>query len=209
MISQINQFLPLNGSNVDMKELKEKILKEGKVCPNNIVKVDSFLNHQVDVAFLKKIGEAFYERFKNDKVDKVLTIESSGIAIACFVAECFNCRLVFAKKGKSLNQSKDFYEAKVFSYTRREEYDIRVSKEFICENDNVLLIDDFLANGAALNGLVKIVEDAKANLVGCGVVIEKGFQPGGKELRDRGIHLESLAIIENADETKQTIEFRN
>ena len=192
-----------------MKELREKILKEGKDCPNNIVKVDSFLNHQVDVSFMKKIGAEFYSRFKNDKVDKVLTIESSGIAIACFVAECFNCRVVFAKKGKSLNQSKDFYEAKVFSYTRREEYDIRVSKEFIKENDNVLLIDDFLANGAALKGLAKIVKDAKANLVGCGIVIEKGFQPGGKELRESGIHLESLAIIEKADETKQTIEFRD
>ena len=191
-----------------MKELKEKILTEGKVCPNNIVKVDSFLNHQIDVSFLKKIGAEFYSRFKNDKVNKVLTIESSGIAIACFVAECFNCRLVFAKKGKSLNQSNDFYDAKVFSHTRREEYDIRVSKEYIKENDNILLIDDFLANGAALNGLAKIVEDAKANLVGCGVVIEKGFQPGGDELRDKGIHLESLAIIESADETKQTIKFR-
>ena len=192
-----------------MKELQEKILKEGKVCPNNIVKVDSFLNHQVDISFLKQIGKEFYERFKNDKVDKVLTIESSGIAIACCVAECFNCRVVFAKKGKSLNQSNEFYEAKVFSYTRREEYDIRVAKEFMKEGENVLLIDDFLANGAALNGLVKIVNDAHANLVGCGVVIEKGFQPGGKELREKGIHLESLAIIENADEVKQTIEFRN
>ena len=192
-----------------MKELREKILKEGKVCPNNIVKVDSFLNHQVDVSFLKKIGAEFYSRFKNEKVDKILTIESSGIAIACFVAECFNCRLVFAKKGKSLNQSQDFYEAKVFSYTKKEEYDIRVSKEFLNESDNILLIDDFLANGAALNGLAKIVEDAKANLVGCGIVIEKGFQSGGKELRDKGIHLESLAIIDNADETKQTIEFRD
>lgn len=192
-----------------MKELKEKILKEGVVCPNNIVKVDSFLNHQVDVSFLKKIAAEFYSRFKNDKVDKVLTIESSGIAIACFVAECFNCRLVFAKKGKSLNQSNDFYDAKVFSYTKMEEYDIRVSKEFIKESDNILIIDDFLANGAALNGLVKIVNDAKANLVGCGVVIEKGFQHGGQELRDSGIHLESLVIIENADETKQSIEFRN
>ena len=209
MIIQINQFQLLNGSSDIMKELKEKILKEGKVCPSNIVKVDSFLNHQLDIAFLRKIGEEFYNRFKNNKVDKVLTIESSGIAIACFVAEYFNCRVVFAKKGKSLNQSKDFYEAKVFSYTKSEEYDIRVSKEFMSENDNVLIVDDFLANGAALNGLVKIVDDANANLVGCGVVIEKGFQPGGKELRDKGIHLESLAIIERADETKQTIEFRN
>ena len=191
-----------------MKELKEKILKEGKICPHSIVKVDSFLNHQLDVSFLKKIGKEFYERFKNEKVDKVLTIESSGIAIACFVAECFNCRCVFAKKGKSLNQAEDFYEAKVHSYTRKEEYDIRVSKEFILENENVLLIDDFLANGAALKGLIKIVEDANANHVGCGIVIEKGFQLGGKELRENGIRIESLAIIDSFDEKTQKIIFR-
>ena len=191
-----------------MKELKEKILKEGKIYPHSIVKVDSFLNHQLDVSFLKKIGKEFYERFKNEKVDKVLTIESSGIAIACFVAECFNCRCVFAKKGKSLNQAEDFYEAKVHSYTRQEEYDIRVSKEFILENENVLLIDDFLANGAALKGLIKIVEDANANLVGCGIVIEKGFQLGGKELRENGIRIESLAIIDSFDEKTQKIIFR-
>lgn len=191
-----------------MKELKDKILAEGKVCHNNIVKVDSFLNHQLDISFLKKVGEEFYNRFKKDKVDKILTIESSGIAIACFVAEYFNCRVVFAKKGKSLNQSKDFYESKVFSYTRGEEYGIRVSKEFIQKNENILIIDDFLANGAAINGLVKIVKDANANLVGCGVVIEKGFQNGGKELRSKGIHIESLVIIEEANETKQSIKFR-
>lgn len=192
-----------------MKELKEKILAEGKICPNNIVKVDSFLNHQVDVALLKKMGEEYKKRFKDYQVNKILTIEASGIAIACYVAEAFNCRLVFAKKGKSLNQSTDFYESKVYSYTRQEEYPIRVSKEFLHSDDRVLIVDDFLANGAALNGLIDIVKAAGATLVGCGVVIEKGFQPGGDKLRQKGIKVESLAIIESIDEVNQTIKFRD
>ena len=191
-----------------MQELKEKILKEGKICPNDIVKVDSFLNHQVDVKFLKKMGLEFKKRFEGVEVNKILTIESSGIAIACYVAEAFDCRLVFAKKGKSLNQSNDFYESKVFSYTRREEYPIRVSKEFLSKDDKVLIIDDFLANGSALNGLIDIVNQAGATLAGCGSVIEKGFQPGGKGLRDKGIKVESLAIIESSDEVNQKIVFR-
>ena len=191
-----------------VKELREKILKEGKICSNDIVKVDSFLNHQVDVAFLKKMGQEFKKRFDGLEVNKVLTIESSGIAIACYVAEAFNCRLVFAKKGKSLNQSNEFYESKVFSYTRREEYPIRVSNEFLSKDDKVLVIDDFLANGSALNGLIDIVKQANATLVGCGSVIEKGFQPGGKGLREKGIKVESLAIIESCDEIKQKIDFR-
>ena len=191
-----------------MEELKSKILKEGKICPNSIVKVDSFLNHQVDVSFLKNILNEFKNRFKNDNINKILTIESSGIAIACFVAELYNCRIVFAKKGKSLNQSEDFYESKVFSYTKNVEYPIRVSKEFINEKDNILIIDDFLANGAALTGLIEIVNSSKANLVGCGVVIEKGFQPGGDLIRSKGIKLESLVIIDNIDEKSQKIDFR-
>lgn len=192
-----------------MEELKQKILSEGKICPNNIVKVDSFLNHQVDVSFMRKIGEEFCKRFKDEKINKVLTIESSGIAIACYVAEVCNCRLVFAKKGKSLNQAPDFYESKVYSYTRQTEYPIRVSKEFLNKEDRVLIVDDFLANGAALNGLIDIVNASNATLVGCGVVIEKGFQPGGKTLRDKGIRVESLAIIESVDEINQKIVFRN
>ena len=192
-----------------MEELKNKIIKEGKICPNNIVKVDSFLNHQIDVKFMRKIGEEFKKRFASDEVNKILTIESSGIAIACYTAEAFNCRLVFAKKGKSLNQAPDFYESKVFSYTKQEEYPIRVSKEFLHKDDKVLVIDDFLANGAALNGLIDIVNAAGATLVGCGAVIEKGFQPGGKSLRDKGIRVESLAIIESIDEVNQKIGFRN
>ena len=192
-----------------MKELKEKILKEGKICPNNIVKVDSFLNHQVDVNFMRKIGEEFKKLYDGSDVNKILTIESSGIAIACYTAEAFDCRLVFAKKGKSLNQAPDFYESKVYSYTKQEEYPIRVSKEFLHSEDKVLVIDDFLANGAALNGLIDIVNASGATLVGCGTVIEKGFQPGGKALRDKGIRVESLAIIESIDEINQKITFSN
>lgn len=191
-----------------MKDLKEEILREGKICPNNIVKVDSFLNHQIDISIIKKIGQEFANRFKDTKINKVLTIESSGIPIACYTADYLNCRLVYAKKGKSLNQSTEFYESSVFSYTRNDEYKIRVSKEYIHENDNILIIDDFLANGAAVNGLIKIINDAKANLVGCGIAIEKGFQPGGAELRKKGIRIESLAIIDKVDEINQTIEFR-
>lgn len=192
-----------------MRELKEKILAEGKICPNNIVKVDSFLNHQVDVTLLKKMGEEYKRRFNDSQVNKILTIEASGIAIACYVAEAFNCRLVFAKKGKSLNQSTDFYESKVYSYTKQEEYPIRVSKEFLHADDKVLIVDDFLANGAALNGLIDIVKAAGATLVGCGVVIEKGFQPGGDKLRKKGVKVESLAIIESVDEVNQKIKFRD
>lgn len=192
-----------------MDELKSKILVEGRICPNNIVKVDSFLNHQIDVDFMRKIGEEFKRLFAGSEVNKILTIESSGIAIACYTAEAFNCRLVFAKKGKSLNQAPDCYESKVFSYTRREEYPIRVSKEFLHKEDKVLVVDDFLANGAALNGLIDIVNQAGATLVGCGTVIEKGFQPGGNALRDKGIRVESLAIIEAIDEVNQRISFRN
>ena len=192
-----------------MRELKEKILTEGKICPNNIVKVDSFLNHQVDVTLLKKMGEEYKRRFKDSQINKILTIEASGIAIACYVAEAFNCRLVFAKKGKSLNQSTDFYESKVYSYTKQEEYPIRVSKEFLHADDIVRIVDDFLANGAALNGLIGIVEAAGATLVGCGVVIEKGFQPGGDKLREKGVKVESLAIIDSVDEVNQKIKFRD
>ena len=192
-----------------MDELKSKILIEGKICPNNIVKVDSFLNHQIDVSFMRKIGAEFKRIYSDSDVNKILTIESSGIAIACYTAEAFNCRLVFAKKGKSLNQAADCYESKVFSYTRQEEYPIRVSKEFLHKEDKVLVVDDFLANGAALNGLIDIVNAAGATLVGCGTVIEKGFQPGGKALRDKGIRVESLAIIESIDEVNQKIAFSN
>lgn len=191
-----------------MEALKKKILEEGKILPGDIVKVDSFLNHQIDVAFLSEIGKEFYDRFKGHKVTKVVTIETSGVPIAMEVAKCFGCRVVFAKKGKTKNLSDDFYETEVMSYTHGTLYKVCLSKEFLTKDDSVIIIDDFLANGAAMKGLLDIVGKSGATLVGCGAVIEKGFQPGGKELRDKGINLVSLAIIDKIDEKNQTIEFR-
>lgn len=191
-----------------MKELNEKILKEGKILPHNVVKVNSFLNHQIDVEFLGKIGQEFYNRFKDEKITKVLTIEASGIPIACEVARLFKSRVLFAKKGKTTNMSDEFYQSEIKSYTHNEIYNIYVAKEFLTKDDTVLLIDDFLANGEAFKGLLDIVGKSGAKCVGCGVVIEKGFQPGGKNLRDSGTRLESLAIIDEIDEKTQTIKFR-
>lgn len=191
-----------------MEELKKKILAEGKILPENIVKVDSFLNHQIDVKFLEEIGKEFYKRFSGEKITKVVTIETSGVPIAVEVAKCFNCRVVFAKKGKTKNLSDDFYESEVMSYTHGTLYKIVLSKEFLGKDDVVIIIDDFLANGAAMKGLMDIVKQSGAKLVGCGTVIEKGFQPGGDEIRKMGIKLESLAIIDKINEKNQTIEFR-
>lgn len=192
-----------------MKELKDKILKEGKILPGNIVKVDSFLNHQINVKFIEKVGKEFYELYKDTGVNKIVTIETSGIPIAVETAKLFDCKVVFAKKNKSKNMSDDFYVAKVVSFTHGGENDIAISKEYLNKDDVVLVIDDFLANGSALSGLLKIINDAGAKCVGCGIVIEKGFQPGGKTLRDKGIRVDSLAIIDKIDVEKQTIEFRS
>lgn len=192
-----------------MKELYDKILKEGKICPGDIVKVDSFLNHQVDVNFMERVGAEFYNLFKDSGVNKIVSIETSGVIVAMEVAKLFDCRLVFAKKGKPLNQDNSFYESKVMSYTRQAEVEIRLAKEYLTKDDKVLVIDDFLANGSAINGLLDIINQSGATLIGCGVVIEKGFQPGGKGLREKGIRLESLAIIDEIDVDKQTIKFRD
>lgn len=191
-----------------MKELYDKILKEGKICPGDIVKVDSFLNHQVDVNFMERVGAEFYNLFKDSGINKIVSIETSGVIVAMEVAKLFDCRLVFAKKGKPLNQDNSFYESKVMSYTRHAEVEIRLAKEYLTKDDKVLVIDDFLANGSAINGLLDIINQSGATLIGCGVVIEKGFQPGGKALREKGIRLESLAIIDEIDVNKQTIKFR-
>lgn len=191
-----------------MKELVEKIKKEGKVLPGDIVKVDSFINHQIDVDFMEKIGEEFYKLFKNEKVTKVLTIETSGILAACETAKRFKCKVVYGKKGNHKNQSNDFYETKVYSYTKGEEYLVKVSKDYISKDDNILIIDDFLANGAAVGGMIDIINKAGAKLLGVGIIIEKGFQKGGDELRKRGIKLESLAIIDSIDIDKKIIKFR-
>ena len=191
-----------------MEELKKKIEEEGKVCQGEILKVDSFLNHQIDVEFLEKIGQEFYNIYKDEPVNKILTIEASGVPIAVEVAKCFKCRALFAKKGKTKNLSDDFYETDVFSYTHGFNYRVVVSKEFLGPKDNVLIIDDFLANGQALLGLIDIVEKAKANLVGCGTVIEKGYQKGGTLIREKGIRVESLCIIDKLDYENQKIYFR-
>ena len=178
-----------------MELLKEKILKKGNIVEDNIIKVDSFLNHQVDVELLNEIGKEFKKIFRDEKIDKILTAEVSGIAIAAIVAQYFHVPMVFARKTESKNLDKEIYKSEVYSYTNGITYSIRVSKRYLKEGENILVIDDFLANGRAVEGLIDIIQKAKANLVGIGVVIEKGFQLGGKKIRDKGIRLESLAII--------------
>lgn len=180
-----------------MKLLEEKIINDGKIGEGDVLKVDSFLNHRMDVAFLSKLGEEFYRLYKDCNVNKVLTIEASGIGIACLTARFFNVPMVFAKKTKTVNIFSDVYTSKVESFTHKKTYDIIVSKEFLLPGDRILIIDDFLAQGSALNGLISLVNDAGAELVGCGIVIEKAFQPGGELIRGRGIRVESLARIES------------
>ena len=189
-----------------MKKLEEKIVREGKVYPGNVLKVGNFLNHQIDTVFLKEMCEEMVRLYKDAGVTKVLTVESSGIAIAAVVAMMMEVPLVFAKKNKSANISDDVYRAEVASYTHKNVYTAVVSKEFLNSEDNILVIDDFLAKGNALNGLFEIIEQAGANLVGCAIAIEKGFQGGGDELRGKGIRVDSLAIIESMTDT--SLKFR-
>lgn len=191
-----------------MQLLEERIRKDGVIKEGNVLKVDSFLNHQMDIHLFEEIGREFKRRFINDEINKILTIEASGIGIACVVAQSFNVPVVFAKKTKTKNIAGDVYTSQVESYTHGRVYDIIVSKEFLNENDRVLLIDDFLANGKALEGLADLVDKAGATLVGAGIVIEKGFQVGGEIIRGRGIHLESLAIVDSMDEKTGEIVFR-
>ncbi|MDY6314620.1 MAG: xanthine phosphoribosyltransferase [Clostridia bacterium] len=180
-----------------MELLKQRILKDGKLRDGNVLKVDSFLNHQMDVRLFKEMGKEFKKRFSDCEINKILTIEASGIGIACLAAEVFDVPVVFAKKSRSKNIDGDVYTSKVESFTHGRVYDIIVSKEYLKAGDKVLIIDDFLANGAALMGLSKLVEDSEAELVGAGICIEKGFQPGGKMLRKAGLRLESLAVIDS------------
>jgi len=180
-----------------MEALKEKILKEGTVLPGNILKVGSFLNHQLDVEFIMQMGEEIARLYKNDDITKILTIETSGIAIAVGAAAKMKVPVVFAKKHKSNNISGDVYSTVVHSYTHGTDYTVVVSKDFLSETDKVLIIDDFLANGMALNGLIDIVNQSGAQLVGTSCAIEKGFQKGGDTLREKGIRVESLAIIDS------------
>lgn len=188
--------------------LEQRILKDGIVKEGNVLRVDSFLNHQLDVELLEEIGKEFYKRFKSEEITKVLTVEASGIAIACFVAQKFKVPVVFAKKSKSINLSDDVYSAEVESFTHKTKNTVVVTRKYISKNDRVLVIDDFLANGAALQGLISILNQAGATVAGIGIAIEKGFQPGGQFIRNLGYHLESLAIVESMEVEPKKINFR-
>ena len=191
-----------------MNFLEERVARDGIVKPGNILKVDSFLNHQMDIALMEEIAREFKRRFGHKHITKVLTIEASGIGIAAFVAREFGVNLVFAKKAKSVNLDGDMYVAEVESFTHKKTNRVIVSKRYLSETDHVLIIDDFLANGCALQGLISIVEKAGATVAGCGIVIEKGFQIGGQVIRNLGYHLESLAIVEAMDAETGMITFR-
>ena len=197
----------LGGTAMDL--LKKKILEEGQVYAGNILKVDCFLNHQIDCGFLAEVGKEFHRLYKDEGINKVLTIEASGIAIGAMVAQEFGCPLVFAKKNKTKNIAGDVYTAQVESFTHGTTYNIMVSKRFLNPGDKVLIVDDFLAIGNALKGLISLVKESGAELVGCGTVIEKGYQHGGDELRAEGIRVESLAIIESMDADKGEVVFRD
>ena len=192
-----------------MQLLKDRIRKDGKIKEGNVLKVDTFLNHQMEVKLFQEIGKEFKRRFADEEITKILTIEASGIGIACVAAEVFDVPVVFAKKTQTKNIAGDVYTTKVESFTHGRVYDIIVSKEFLGKGDKVLLIDDFLANGKALEGLAELVTKSGAELVGAGVVIEKGFQVGGDIIRSKGIHLESLAIVESMDEKTGEVVFRD
>ncbi len=191
-----------------MQLLKDRIRKDGKIRSGNVLKVDSFLNHQMDIQLFGEIGKEFKRRFQDSEVTKILTIEASGIGIACIAAQYFNVPVVFAKKNQTKNIAGEVYTSQVESFTHGRVYDIIVSKQFINKEDKILIIDDFLANGKALIGLSKLVQDAGATLVGAGIVIEKGFQEGGSVIRESGIRVESLAIVEAMSE-EDGISFRD
>ena len=192
-----------------MQLLQDRIRKDGKIKEGNVLKVDSFLNHQMDIQLFEEIGKEFKRRFEGEKINKILTIEASGIGIACVVAQSFGVPVVFAKKNQTKNIAGDVYTTKLESFTHGRVYDIIVAKEFLGKGDRVLLIDDFLANGMALEGLAELVQLSGAELVGAGIVIEKGFQQGGDLLRSQGIRIESLAIIDSMNEKTGEIVFRD
>lgn len=191
-----------------MNFLEERIIKDGVVKPGNVLKVDSFLNHQIDIDLYQKMGQEFKERFKNENINKILTIEASGIGIACVAAQYFNVPVVFAKKSHSINLDGDMYVAEVESFTHKTKNQVIVSKKFLRPEDHVLIIDDFLANGCALQGLISIVQQAGGSVEGIGIAIEKGFQNGGQIIRNLGYHLESLAIVDAMDDETGEITFR-
>ena len=186
-----------------MELLKQRILEEGRAAEGGVLKVDSFLNHQMDMSLLNAIGKEFSHRFAEEEITKLLTIEASGIGIAAITAQHFgNVPVVFAKKTKSRNLDGELYTAQVHSFTRGSTYEIQVSQKYLKPQDRVLIVDDFLAKGQALEGLLKIVGESGAKLIGCGIVIEKGFQDGGKRLREKGIRIESLAVVSDIAEDK-------
>ncbi|MEG0549121.1 MAG: xanthine phosphoribosyltransferase [Coprobacillus sp.] len=193
-----------------MKSLEQKIIKEGIVKEGNVLKVDNFLNHQIDVAFLDEMGKEFKQKFINHKITKILTIEASGIGVAVMVARHFNnVPVVFAKKSKTSNISSSLYHTRVDSYTHQKTNDVVVSKQYLNKEDHILIIDDFLANGCAILGLIDLVKQADAIIEGVGIVIEKGYQTGGQTIRELGYHLESLAIIESMNDQTGEIIFRS
>lgn len=185
-----------------MELLKQRILEQGKVIGNDIVKVDMFLNHQIDVELLCEIGKEFHRLFASSNINKIVTIEASGIGIACIAAQYFSVPVVFAKKGANRNVGDNIYKADVYSFTKGVNTTIGISKDYLNENDRVLIIDDFMANGKAVHGLINILNQAGAKLEGVGIVIEKGFQPGGDALRSLGYRVESLAVIKSIDNGK-------
>ena len=191
-----------------MNFLEERIVKDGIVKEGNVLKVDSFLNHQMDITLFNEMGAEFKKRFEGKNINKILTVEASGIGIACVVAMHFNVPVVFAKKSKSINIDGDMYIAEVESFTHKCKNQVIVSKKFLNEDDHVLIIDDFLANGCALQGLISIVNQAGGTVEGIGIAIEKGFQVGGQIIRNLGYQLESLAIVDSMDATTGTINFR-
>lgn len=191
-----------------MNCLEERILKDGIVKEGNVLKVDSFLNHQMDIELFNEMGKEWKKRFEGKNINKILTIEASGIGIACIVAQHFNVPVVFAKKSKSINIEGEMYTAEVESFTHKNKNQVIVSKRFLNEDDHVLIIDDFLANGCALQGLIQIVQQAGGTVEGIGIAVEKGFQTGGKIIRNLGFHLESLAIVEEMNWETGEIKFR-
>ena len=191
-----------------MKLLEEKILKDGVIKSGNVLKVDSFLNHQIDVPFVAELGKELQRQFADRPINKILTIEASGIGIACVAAMYFQVPVVFAKKSSGSNMDKDVYFTQIYSYTHSKMNDVVVSKRFLSKDDHVLIIDDFLANGCALEGLIDIVRQSGGTVEGVGVAVEKGFQGGGDKLRAAGVNLHSLAIIESMDAKTNTVVFR-
>ena len=192
-----------------MELLKERIRKDGVIKEGNVLKVDNFLNHQMDIALFNEMGKEFKRRFEGVPVDKILTIEASGIGIAAIVAQYFGVPVVFAKKTQSINLDGEMLSAPIESFTHKRQYEVIVASRFIQPGENVLIVDDFLANGCAAMGLCQIAEAAGANVAGIGIVIEKGFQCGGKKLRDRGVRVESLAIVDGMDCETQTVYCRD